>query len=827
MSAPASASTTDPLPAYAGLEGRFDECRGPDGSLRPHWAEFLRLLGTDAAATLRKAHTDCRRAIVEQDVSMNVYAGERSVPQPWPLDAVPFLLGADDWSVLAAGLRQRAHLYNHLLTDLYGPQKLFRSRMLPPALAMANPHFLRPCVGLGKGGVAMHHCAVDVARSPDGQWWVLRDRIDAPSGLGYALQNRIIVRDVLPHVFHYAPVHRLLGFFRGFRSSIASLAPTRGHADPRTVFLTPGPANETYFEHAYLARYLGYSLVEGADLVTRDRQVYLRTVGGLKPVDAIVRRVDSDFCDPLELNGTSLLGVPGLVHAAHGGHVALANQLGGVALESTALLSFLDPLCRHLLGEDLRVPSVATWWCGQDKARDYVQEHLEELVIKPTFRSVGPSKPRYGGALDEAGRTALAAEIAARPWAHCGQERVLLGTTPAWVDDALKPVPFILRLFISWHDGDYHVMPGGLVRFSTTGEDAIVSLQQGSITKDVWVLQSGVTAPLATPPATPLGEVRQRATATPSRLADHYFWFGRYLERTARLTRLLEKLDPLLRDEIAALDPTVAEASLRLLLATLGCNVPRDATLDELDLALEGAIDDPALGASLTSNLTHLIRNLDQLKVHLPTEAWRVLRQLRAAADSPEPPATAELATQLAALEALTQDTLAHDIAWRFLMLGRHLERAQQLVFLARQLLESDATSTSLTTGEAPSEFRLQTVLHFSDSLFSYRSTYHGAFDAAAVLGWLLAAPENPRGLRFQVDAIVEHLAALPTELAPRAVQDLRNVAQRALNALRLLDPAALAVSPRLRSTFFYDHAAYLADISDRLTRVYFSHSES
>ncbi len=829
MSATRSSVVTDPLPGYSGPAGRYDECRAADGTLRPHWTEFLRLLGDDAPAKLRSAHASCQRAIVEQDVSMNVYAGERSDPQPWPLEAVPFLVSAGDWETLSAGLKQRAHLYNHLLADLYGAQKFLRNGALPSVLAMANPGFLRPCVGLGKSRTPyLHTYAVDLARSPDGQWWVLRDRLDAPSGLGYSLQNRIIVRQALPHVFHRAPVHRLYNFLRGFRASLDELSTVRAGEEPHVVFLSPGPANETYFEHAYLARYLGYPLIEGADLTTRDRQVFLRTVGGLRRVDTILRRVDSAFCDPLELNAQSLLGVPGLVHVAHGGRVTIANQLGCAALDSTALLAFLDPLCREILGEDLRLPSVATWWCGQESPRAYVEEHLESLVVKPTFRAVGPTATRYGGSLSAAERTTLLRAIDDQPWAYCGQERVLLGTTPAWVDDSLRPVPFVLRLFVTWQDGDYRVMPGGLTRYSPTSEDAIVSLQQGGVTKDTWVLSAG-DDDHSLPPATPLVDTHHRAADTPSRLADNFYWLGRYLERTAQLARLLEKLDPLLRDEIAALDPAVAYASLRLLLNFEGVTPPADATLDELDLLVDDTIDDDTLPGSLDANLSHLIRNLDQVKVRLPPEAWRILRHLRAALESPEAPSPAEIAAQLAALEGLVNDTLAHDTGWRFLMLGRYLERAQHLVFVARTLLGASipAGVSGKPIHSPPTEFRLQTLLHFADSLFTYRNTFHGAFQTAPVLTWLFASIENPRSLHFQAERLDEHLRALPDDLGPRAVGAMRSSAFRLLSAVRLFDVAALAPAPDKTATFFADIAGLLFELNDRLSQVYFSHTDS
>ncbi len=802
---------------YAGKASRYDECVDAAGNLRPPWVSFFDLLGADPAAKLRAATDACHRAIIEQDVSMNVYLGQQSGAQPWPLDAVPLLVSAGDWIHITRGLRQRAHLLNELLNDLYGPQKLLRDGLLPATLGMANPHFLRACAGLGKpDGVFLHTYAADLARSPDGKWWVIEDRMDAPSGLGYSLQNRIIARQALPEIFHRAPVDRLYQFFGNYRMSLETLSP--GRESPRITLLSPGPANETYFEQAYLARYLGYTLTEGEDLITRDRQVFLRTVGGLKRADVVIRRVDSDFCDPLELDSSSLLGVPGLVQAAHGGQVALANQLGARALETPALLAFLQPLCRHVLGEELLLPSAATWWGGHPEPLNYILDHLQDLVVKPVFHTASSPPPRYGARMGKAARAALAEEIRARPWAWCGQERVLHGTTPGWHEGSLRPMPFITRFFLACHERDYSVMPGGLTRCNPKGEDMIVSLQQGSISKDTWVLHEGAShSTPALPPARTTEALRHPA-ATPSSMADNFFWLGRYLERCSQLVRQLEKTGPLLRDEIAILDPGVATDTLRLVLGAQDAAVPAGATSEHQATLLRQVSGDRTLPASLASNLDCLGSLLDRIKVRLPPEVWQMLRQLRRRPVMLDAAACVALRQQLAAFEGLTAEAMPRDTAWRFLDLGRRIERGGQLLVLLRGLLHpGDGTPTT--------EFRLQTMLHLADCLSTYRSVFHGSLTTAAALEWLFSSPENPRGLRFQVEQINTHLGTLPEELAPQAVAALRAGAFRMLSEVRAARLDEMAAEAAKANARLQELHSGLSGMSDQLTQIYFSHA--
>ncbi|AOS43356.1 hypothetical protein Verru16b_00399 [Lacunisphaera limnophila] len=819
MPAPAS-SARSVLHGYAPKGSRYDECVDAAGHLRPAWAQFFSHLSGNPTAALQAAHEAGHRAIVEQDVNMNVYRGERAGSQLWPLDVLPLLIGAGEWETLTRGLRQRAHLFNELLLDLYGDQKLLRGGLIPPAVAMHNPHFLRPCVGLGRGSPTyLHTLAVDVARSSDGRWWVIEDRLDAPSGLGYSLQNRIITRQALADVFHRAPVQRLYRFFHDYRQSLEHLAPQS--ADPRIVLLSPGPANETYFEQAYLSSYLGYTLVEGEDLTTRNRKVYLRTVGGLQQVDVVLRRLDSEFCDPLELDPHSLLGVPGLIHAAHHRNVALANQPGCRALETPALLGFLAPLCRHVLGEELQLPNAATWWCGQDKPRDYVLNHLADLVVKPTFRTRDSAPPRYGAWMGKSARATLADEIRANPAGWCAQERVFHSTTPGWHEGALRPMPFITRLYVSWHDGDYTVMPGGLTRCNPRGEDMIVSLQQGSVSKDTWILHEGLPhdPPILLSPR-PTETLRHPAT-TPSRTANNFFWLGRYLERAGALARRLEKIDALLHDEIALLDPAVPRDTLALIFRMQDLPAAGDGRpLDQLATAARQAADDPNRPSSLAATVANLVRLLETLKVRLPHEAWQMIRHLRQRRKAGDTVACAWLRQHLTALEGLTLESMPHDTGWHFLQLGRRLERSRQLLDLLQALLPVAADKT-------PTEFRLQTLLHLADALFTYRHAYHGAVDSAAVIDWLVVSPDNPRSLRYQADEINRHLGVLPTDLAPRSVAALRLQSMRVLGQVRLNDAAHLAAHPDEALQLFREQQSHLATVSDELSHIYFSHAES
>ncbi len=557
------------LAGYRPPPGVYDEILAPGGGLRPHWEGLVQSLERMGRQELGFRREHARRILREHGVTYNVYGDAMGLDRPWDLDLLPLIIPPKEWAGLEKGLAQRTRLLNLILADFYGPQRLIREGWLPPALLHANPGFLRPCHGFRVPRdlfLGVH--AVDLARSPNGSWWVLADRTQAPSGSGYALENRMVLSRVLPDEFRECHVERLAAFFKAQRDMLRSLAP-QPKDNANVVLLTPGPYNETYFEHAFFARYLGFPLVEGGDLTVRDRRVFIKTLAGLQPVDVILRRVDDAFCDPLELRADSSLGVPGLLEAARAGNVAIANALGSGAVETPALMAFLPGLCKHLLDEDLKLPSVATWWCGQPREHRYVLDHLEKLVVKRAFRH-GGGELVFGSQLDAAQRAAFIDAMAAAPYDFVGQEQVPLSTAPVLDNQRLEPRAMVWRSYVCGGGGEFSVMPGGLTRRAPSPGELVVSMQTGGGSKDTWVLTDGPVSQLTLLSSDIQAVNLERAAAEmPSRAADNMFWLGRYVERLEDTVRVLRRVLTRLAGEEAGNEETPEFTTLVRLLVNL------------------------------------------------------------------------------------------------------------------------------------------------------------------------------------------------------------------------------------------------------------------
>ena len=751
----------------------------PDGvTPRPYWSAFIDSLQTLGTDELVRRWERAERRIRENGVTYNVYTDPQGMNRPLAIDPIPLLIPPEEWRVIEAGIIQRAQLLNLLLDDVYGPRRLVSNGDLPAALLFANPAFLRPLAGLAAPQrCRLHLLGVDLARSPDGRWWVLADRTQAPSGTGYALQNRTIVADALPEAFRTANVRRLASFFRAQREVLLGLAQCD---HPRAVLLTPGPYNETYFEHSYLARYLGFTLAEGGDLTVRDRRVYLKTVEGLQPVHVILRRVDDSFCDPLELRSDSFLGVAGLVDAVNAGNVVIANALGSGVIETAAIMPFLPGLARKLLGEPLKLPSVATWWCGQDYALDWVLTHLDSVVVKPAF-PLRAMEPVFGAGLSNAEKRRISEQIRSRPFEYVAQEQVALSTAPVWDQGRMYPRSLVLRTYVLNTGSGWIAMPGGLVRVAEA-DGQVVSMQRGGRSKDAWVLWDGPVDTFSMlRPRNQQVQLQHTPADLPSRTADHLFWLGRYAERSESIARLLRCLITRVRRA----NHTELTCLFRLhgCFDSPHCTLPKDraATSHDLEDELVSLMSNTKRPDSLASNLAEVHRVGGNVRERLSADMSRLIVALAESARTEDYMLFAEYSAVLngclellSAFSGMERENITRGPGWLFLSLGRRLERAMNSVRRLRELTSGlDEESWPL----------LEYILEVADSSMTYRSRYFTTLQPIAVLDVLMADENNPRSLIFQM----AHLADLHRKLPRHAPADQRTI-QDAVALLRGLD---------------------------------------
>jgi len=819
----AAAGFPDLLADYTVPHGHFDEVRQPDGSLRPHWQSFVDHAGPLGPDELARTQDQIARHIHENGVTYHVYAGAGGPARPWVLDALPLLLSPEEWAALEGGLRQRARLLEKLAADLYGPQQLLAGGQIPTALVQGNPAFLRAAHGVTPpGGVFLHVIAFDLARGPDGIWRVVGTRVQAPSGSGYALANRLIVSRLLRDGFRDLRVHMLAPFFRTLQLTITEGAPRDGEA-PHVVLLSPGPYNETYYEHASVARYLGFTLVEGADLTVRDDRVYLKTVTGLRRVHAVLRRLDDDFCDPLELRTDSSLGVPGLVQAWRAGNVLVANAFGAGVLETPALYGFLPPLAEQLLGETLELASIPTWWAGEAAALQDAATRARELVVKPAFPDLR-TEPQFLADMDEAGRGRVLDQVREAPERYILQNYLPLSHAPVWHGSRLESRAVMLRaLLVSDGHGDYRALPGGLTR--AAGDDGnVVSSQQGGSSKETWVLSH---APIERLSLLPVGlrpeDVVQSRPPLSSRAGEHLFWLGRYAERTQSGARLLRSILSRLPDA-DDLGPGLYDAAVRACLghgALGGLEGDYAAAPQRLEEELVAGVYDPVDRRSLAFNVEQTVRTAGAVRERLSPDNWRLLNRLARVVGAPRGPfgglAQAmeridQTIVSLVAVSGLEMSHMTRDDGWRFLGVGRLLER---LLFVVAVLQEACA----IRDPRDPQV--LDWLLDLFDKTGSYRSRFLGPTEWVAVMDLLALDTRNPRSAAFQLEKLAGQVASLPEgDLAEPRARLRAAAAECSEGRLRLLgDLGEMRV-------FLASCADAAGRLSDAVNLLYFSHAE-
>ncbi|MCP3471162.1 circularly permuted type 2 ATP-grasp protein [Bradyrhizobium sp. CCGUVB1N3] len=743
---------------YSRLPGIPDEFLSPDGAPRAVWSRFFDAFGALAPDEIERRFAMADRHLREAGVTYR--APGDSADRPWSVSHLPLLIDEADWQQLSAGIKQRAQLLELVLRDIYGEGRLVAEGALPAAAIAGSPEYLRPVCGVAPpGGRYLSIYAADVGRGPDGRWWVLGDRTQAPSGAGYALENRLVLSRAFADLYKSMNVPRVAPFFEAFRDSLRASA---DRDEPRIGVLTPGSFSETYFEHATLARYLGFLLVEGDDLAVSDNRIHIRTVAGLKRLDVLLRRVDSNSLDPLELDASSRLGVPGLIDVLRKDGVVVANMPGSGVLEARALLGFLPALSRRLLGEDLKMPHIATWWCGQRSAREEVLARLDEVAIEGAYRRGVPgfhgTGPVLAGELDASERQRLIDAIGGRGMDYVGQEVVRLSTMPVWEQGQLTPRPFVLRVFAAATPDGWTIMPGGFCRIAEQADARAVSMGDGARAADVWVVSEKQVSTATLLPATDKVRIRRIAGVLPSRAADNLFWLGRYLERAEATLRLVRALGSPMRgpnNKGASAAMQSAERIQRILVAWGA--ISQASRTAPGRIAAE-ALQSPDRFGSALSLVRAAQRTATGLRERLSPDAWQVITEMAErlayeVEDDDSVLSAAELTLQeLASFAGLAQENMNRAAGWRFLDMGRRAERAINTTRFARQFAYDEAGDEDLDV-----------LLTLVDCQITYRSRYLLAPLLAPVRDLAVLDTYNPRSVAFQVASLNEHIAALPS----------------------------------------------------------------
>lgn len=818
------------LHGYRPTPGSVDEWFAADGELRSHCAPLLAALDRLGPQELTRRRIHARRILRDHGMNLDALGDRQGLERPWELDLLPLPISASDFERIEQGLQQRCRLLEVLLADCYGPRRLVKEGIIPAALLHANPAFLYPvCPGRAPGKRHLVLAAADLARAPGGAWCVLADHTQAPSGTGYALENRLVLLRVLPEEFRTCQVRRLAAYFQYQRDTLGGLAPDPGR--PNVVVLTAGPSSPHYFEHAYLARYLALPLVEGTDLTVRQSRVFLKTLEGLQPIEVILRKTLDAHADPLELGDPALEGVPGLLQAVRSGTVEVVNPIGSGLAEAPAWMAFLPQICEHLLHEPLRLPSVPTWWCGSPKGLRHTLENLDRLILRPAFAA--ETEPIDPSLLTGAKKEQLLQELRRRPQEFVAQAGLQLSQAPAWLSDLATPSPILFRAFVCYGPRGVQVMPGGLTRILATRAYPAHVPQVGIASKDTWVLSDTPVAPvsLVRTPATAV-RLERAAAEVPSRVADNLFWLGRYSERLEDVSRTLRCVLARLVGE-ASFDKTPDLRGLVRIMVHLELlpeKFAEDFSVRALARETHSLLYETHRLGTLPELLGRLHRIAWNVRDRLSADTWRTLNQLENdARPSNRHLSLAEslsllngLIANLAALAGLEMENMSRGHGWRFLQLGRRLERAANMATLARAGLRADAEGHRV----------LEPMLEIADSTMTYRRLYFAQPLLAGVLDLLLADDTNPRGLAFQLLSLQEHGARLP---APEQAVPARSVQAAIEEAGVLLQGASFdrldpiiseARREELEQTLTRI-AELLPRISNGITHRFFHHAET
>ncbi|WP_245621498.1 circularly permuted type 2 ATP-grasp protein [Enterovibrio calviensis] len=779
----------------------FDEVYDENFHTKKHWLPVLSHLSQLQNGRVQELHQRAQRILRDDGATYDLKNDPLS-PDVWSLDIIPNVLDVEQWRLAEKGLAQRSEMFNLILKDIYGEQRLIKEGIVPAEIIFNHPDFIRQCHGLelpGLKSLILHAC--DMVRDVNGQFIVIGDQTQAPVGAGYALENRTVISRVLPAVFRQSHVRRLSGFFHTLRDTLNQLAAHKTD-DPKIVLLTVGSSSSTYYEHAYLANYLGYPLVQAADLTVRNGKVWLKSLNGLTPVDVILRRTDDRDCDQVELNANSISGVPGLLEVVRNGNVVLANPLGSAVLESPALMAYLPRISQFFLNEDLILENVETRWCGDAQALDYVANNLDTLIVKPAYgRSQGRSI--YGHCLTPEQKQDTLKKLRANPSEYVAQSYVPGSMVPVWSNARLEARPSLLKAFVVADGDGYAVMPGGLSRVAESKQDYMVTRLSGSLSKDFWVTADK-------PDLTHVSLLDKEALHDvqdiniPSRVVDNFFWFGRYAERAEMSIRLLRVVFKQLNG-LELLAPESREVLLKAVSFQTTCLpgfTEGDHTLfDYPDAELADLVVNGNRVGSIKSNLLAMLACGEQVRERLSADTRIILNKLRDNLNEldrayvgglPEAPEESldNLVTSLLALSGLSNESMLRGQDWLFLQMGHSTECAIQTAKLLQSTLAP-------RLGGVAQQQVLESVLLSVEALISYRRRYRTKAKVPFGLDLLMVDSTNPRSLVFQVQRLREYLEFLPknSSYVPGGLSNEVRLVLKTLNDIQLTDLEALSTA--------------------------------
>ena len=824
---------------YYNIHKSYGELIGEDGNIKPDWETLFQSFSMLGDEEISNRNSDTLRLLKENGVTYNIYGDPNGLNRPWKLDNIPFLISKEDWNSIESGLSQRAQLLNLVLEDIYGERKLLKRGILPMELVYNHAGFLRPCNGIkqpGKHRLILY--SADIAKSTEGKLWVVNDRTQAPSGSGYALENRTTMTRVIPELFNGLKVRHLSPYFSALRNGLNEIAPQK-NLNPRIVILTPGSKNETYFEHSYLSSYLGFTLVQGNDLIVKDNFVWLKTMGGLERVDVILRRVDDIYCDPLELRADSQLGIPGLLQCVRSGNVSIANPLGSSILENPGLMPFLQLISRYFLSEDLILPTIASWWCGQPKELQYVLDNIQTLVVKKIHRNPTGSSSIDGASLSSAQLDECRRQIKANPSLYVGQEKVEISLSPSLIDERIIPQKVLFRSFLVSNQDDYVAMAGGLVRSSANAGNFNISSQMGGFSKDAWVISPEPGRVVTVLNETPEGAAETYNDMLPSHAAENLFWVGRYTERLLGNARFLRTVmqflaegNKLITENNRQTERNLLEAFTRYSFTIPGFTGEKAEELfGDPWKELKDILFNEKRAGGIKYNFLQFHKAIHEVRDHWSTDTWRVVRGIEEQLQNGIPlthhghlqmiHTLDDLITSTVAFIGLNRESISREQGWIMLDLGRKIEQSLLVITMLK--------TTMVKKHNDQVEYNLQqSVLMSNEGLVNYRYKYRRPLQNLLVIDLLLFDPNNPRSLTYQVVRLKSYLINLPKNKGAQSTSEYERLILEADALLRLANKNELSISDgegyKNLEIFLSELYTILSAIPGMISKAYFKH---